>query len=144
VDLRDAQLSNASFFMADLTGAYLAGADLSGADLAGANLSEADLRGAKLTGANLNVADLHQAILIDADLRGARNLTPQQIYTAIYDNTTQLDAEIDITKPRLHSMQSSVSKVDLEAAIRLKTPAVTPTEAAVSTNKSALIPPPET
>src|SRR5205085_6778254 len=58
VDLRDAQLSNTNFFMADLTGAYLAGADLSGADLAGANPSDADLRRTRLSSANLSRTDL--------------------------------------------------------------------------------------
>ena len=103
-DMRNTQLSRANFFMADLSGACLADANLSEADLSGANLSNADLRGATLTGANLLVADLNNAILLGADLRGTRNLTTQQLYTAIYDSTTQLDAEIDITVPRTSSM----------------------------------------
>ncbi len=98
-DMRNAQLSRTNFFMADLSGACLADADLSEADLSGANLSHADLRGATLTGANLLVTDMNNAILTGADLLGARNLTTQQIYTAIYDSTTQLDEEIDITLP---------------------------------------------
>ncbi len=105
-DMRNAQLSRANFFMADLSGACLADADLSEADLSGANLSNADLRGALLTGANLLVADLNNAILIGANLLGTRNLTTQQVYTTIYDSTTQLDAEIDITLPRTTSMRN--------------------------------------
>jgi hypothetical protein len=99
-NLREAQLSGTHFYMADLSGASLAGANLSGADLSGANLTTADLRGANLTGANLLVADLHNAILLNANLLGVRNLTPEQVWTAIYDGTTQLDPEIDVTLPR--------------------------------------------
>ncbi len=105
-DMRNAQLSRTNFFMADLSGACLADADLSDADLSGANLSNADLRGAIVTGANLLVTDLNNAILTGTNLYGARNLTTQQVYTAIYDSTTQLDAEIDITLPRTSSMHS--------------------------------------
>ena len=105
-DMRNAQLSRTNFFMADLSGACLADADLSEADLSGANLANADLRGALLTGANLLVADLNNAILTGANLLGTRNLTTQQVYTAIYDSTTQLDAEIDITLPRTSSIRN--------------------------------------
>ena len=105
-DMRNAQLSRTNFFMADLSGACLADADLSEADLSGANLANADLRGATLTGANLLVADLNNAILTSAKLYGARNLTTQQVYSTIYDSTTQLDADIDITLPRTSSMHS--------------------------------------
>jgi Pentapeptide repeats (8 copies) len=108
-DLRDAKLSRTNFFMADLSGACLADADLSEADLSCANLANADLRGAQLAGANLLVADLNNAILTGANLLGARNLTTQQVYTAIYDSTTQLDAEIDITLPRTNSVRSTHS-----------------------------------
>src|SRR5205085_6014740 len=96
-DLREAQLAGTIFYMADLSGATLAGADLSGADLSGANLSGTDLRNTILTNANLLVADLHNAVLIGANLRGARNLTPQQLCSAIYDGTTQFDADVEIT-----------------------------------------------
>ncbi|HVB21420.1 MAG TPA: pentapeptide repeat-containing protein [Ktedonobacteraceae bacterium] len=105
-DMRNAQLARTNLFMADLSGACLADADLSEADLSGANLANADLRGATLTGANLQVADLNNAILTDTNLQTARNLTTQQIYTAIYDSTTQLDPEIDITVPRTSSILS--------------------------------------
>jgi hypothetical protein len=104
-DLRNARLVNTNFFMSDLSGAELSGADLSGADLSGANLSGADLRGAVLTNANLHVADLHEAILVETNLLSARNVTTQQIYTAHYDSTTQLDPSINITMPRMRSIQ---------------------------------------
>ena len=116
-DLREAQLRATNFYMADLSGATLVGADLSGAELSGANLTGTDLRNTVLTNVNLLVADLHHAVLIGADLRGARNLTPQQLCSAIYDSTTKLDAEIAITltgipkdgaKPKLQSLKPPV------------------------------------
>jgi uncharacterized protein YjbI with pentapeptide repeats len=91
-DLRDSKLVNANLFMADLFRAWLAGADLTGADLSGANLTEADLRGAILSGANLQVSDLNNAVLIGADLRGVRNLSPEQVKNALYDDTTRFDS----------------------------------------------------
>ena len=100
-DFRKARLCGANFYMADLRGACLAGANLAGACLVGANLTGADLRGTNLSGANLLVADLHDAILYGANLPGVRNLTPQQLYHASYDHTTQLDSEIDITLTRV-------------------------------------------
>lgn len=91
-DLREALLAEANFHMADLAGASLTGADLEHANLTGANLSGVDLRGANLTGANFLVADLHQAILHGANLAGARNLSQQQLQTAIYDGSTILNS----------------------------------------------------
>lgn len=100
-NLRNIRLANANLYMADLSGACLAGADLTGADLSAANLSGADLRGANLTGANFLVADMQQAMLADALLLAARNLTADQIGSAIIDKNTQLDLEVDITRPRI-------------------------------------------
>ncbi len=110
-DLREAHLVGTNFFMSDLSKACLAGANLSGADLSGADLSGADLRNATLTGANLQVADLHNAVLIGANLLGARKLTTQQVYSAIYDSTTHLDAEVDLTIPRLPVVHPKVTDV---------------------------------
>lgn len=109
-DLREAQLRGASFFMSDLSGACLAGANLTGADLTGANLAYADLRNSVLTQANLQVADLSHAVLLGANLHSARNLTTQQVYAAIYDHTTLLDTDVDLTMPRLPSMTRSMLK----------------------------------
>lgn len=100
-NLRNARLANANLYMADLSGACLAGADLTGADLSAANLSGTDLRGANLTGANFLVADMQQTMLADALLLAARNLTVDQIGSAIIDKNTQLDLEVDITRPRI-------------------------------------------
>ncbi|MBV9691306.1 MAG: pentapeptide repeat-containing protein [Ktedonobacteraceae bacterium] len=99
-DLHKARLANASLFMADLSGANLAEADLTGADLSAANLNAANLSGATLVDANFLVADLNDTMLIGANLRKARNLTTEQLYSAIYDSSTSLDEEIDITLPR--------------------------------------------
>ena len=93
-DLRNARLANANLFMADLSRAWLVGADLTEANLAATNLTEADLRGAVLTGANFQVADLNNSVLIGADLRKARNLTLEQISSAIFDDTTHFDEVI--------------------------------------------------
>lgn len=104
-DLRNANLAHANLFMADLSNASLAGADLTGADLSGANLTNTDLRNATLVEANLLVTDLNDALLTGANLLGVRSLTMTQLYTATYDNTTQINLEIDITLPRTPSMR---------------------------------------
>ena len=109
-DLRFAQLRGANFFMSDLSGACLVGANLTGADLTGANFSNADLRNSILTNADLQVADLRHTILLGANLHSVRHLTPQQLYVAIYDHTTQLDADIDLTMPRLPSIRRTILK----------------------------------
>jgi hypothetical protein len=101
-NLREAQLIGTNFYMADLFKANLAGANLAGADFSSANLSGADLHNATLTNANLLVADLHQAVLIGANLLGVRNLTRQQLSSAIYDDTTQLDAGFAVSPGQGH------------------------------------------
>ncbi len=107
-NLRGAHLAQANLFMADLSDACLAEADLSGADLSGANLMGADLRGAVLVGANVLVADMNNATLFDANLVQIRNLTIEQIKTAIYDSTTQFDGNVEITLPRIPSIPKTL------------------------------------
>lgn len=107
-DLRGANLTHANLFMADLSGACLAGADLSGADLSGANLTNADLRNAVLSEANVLVADLNNAILIGTNLHKVRNLSTEQIDSAIFDSTRRFDTEIDVTMPRIPSILNPV------------------------------------
>lgn len=109
-NLRNAQLANSNLYMADLSGACLAGADLSGADLSAANLAGADLRGANLAGANFLLADMQQAVLAGAHLLTARNLTVDQISSALIDEATQLDPEVDITRPRMRSLAKTSLK----------------------------------
>ena len=109
-DLRDTQLAEANLYMADLSGASLTGADLSGANLIGANLSGADLRDANLSGANFLVADLHGTILHRAILLNVRNLTAQQLQTAIYDRTTLIDMTITDSLPPTSSGRSALAQ----------------------------------
>ncbi len=104
-DLREAQLVNTNFYMADLAGACLTGANLAGANLAGANLTGADLRDAVLRNANMLVADLNGAILNGANLLGTHNLTIEQINSAIYNSKTQIDKEFDITLPHIANVR---------------------------------------
>ncbi|MFN6529931.1 pentapeptide repeat-containing protein [Nostoc sp. ChiSLP03a] len=91
--LSDANLSSANLRGADLSGAYLSSANLSDADFSSANLIGAHLSSAYLISANLSSADLSGADLSDAnlsiaDLSGAdlsyvRNLTSEQVKSAI-------------------------------------------------------------
>ena len=74
VDLRDANLTEATLIATNLTKATLTGANLTGAIQIGANLNNARLQGADLTG----------AILIDTNLVGA------DLRYAKFDNKTVL------------------------------------------------------
>jgi gas vesicle protein len=107
-NLRNAQMVNINLYMSDLSGACLAGANLIGANLIGANLKGADLSGATLTEANVLVADLNNAALLGANLLGVRNLTVDQVYTTLYDATTQFDPELGITLPHTRQPRTSV------------------------------------
>jgi|GEM_PF-2750775 hypothetical protein len=108
-DLREAQLIEANLHMADLCGAALTGADLERANLTGANLSGADLRGTNLAGANLLVADLHGALLQGANLTGARNLSRQQLLTALYDSSTLLEPTLAHPSDASNDVRQSIS-----------------------------------
>jgi uncharacterized protein YjbI with pentapeptide repeats len=74
----------------DLSGAFIRRADLSGASLNWANFSGADCTNANFRGADFEGAILEGTILRGADLTGARNLTLQQIQSAVIDDKTQL------------------------------------------------------
>ena len=143
-DLRNAQLANANFYMADLSGAFLTGADLSGADLSGANLAGADLRDTILTGANFLIADLHGAILAGTNLLGVRNLTTEQLESAIYDSSTLLETEVDITQPQLHAVKPVMPLSPLEIPVAANPSQVMSTVTTVAANESAFVSPPET
>jgi uncharacterized protein YjbI with pentapeptide repeats len=133
-DLREAQMTNTILYMADLSGATLAGADLSGADLSGANLSGTDLRNTTMTNANLLVADLHNAVLIGANLRGARNLTPQQVHSAIYDSTTLFDAEADITVTHIPGVRAAPTTTSPTSALASTPASITSPTQSTKTN----------
>ncbi|HEY9909605.1 MAG TPA: pentapeptide repeat-containing protein [Thermosynechococcaceae cyanobacterium] len=120
-NLREADLREADLREADLRGAYLGlvncrnavltaallhraeliGAVFRDADLAKADLTDADLRGVDLRGANLHGANLHGANLKGADLRGVRQLTPEQIETALIAENTQLPEHLRSLQPTI-------------------------------------------
>ena len=139
-DLRGAQLAKTNFYMADLSGAFLTGANLAGADLSGANLAGTDLRDAILTGANLLVADLYGAILTGANLLETRNLTTQQVYTAIYDSTTLFDPALAITPDSPPVMPTPAPK----PTVTQKSFDVMSTSTPAAANEPLSITPPET
>lgn len=94
---RDADLREANLAEAILTGADLRGADLSGANLIGTDFGRADLRGANLSGAyvwgaDFNDADVDRCVFAGAYAGGAllshaRNLTLEQFRSTIHDET---------------------------------------------------------
>ena len=79
----------------DLHGAFVRRTDLSGASLRGANMSKADATNANFRDADFEGARLNGAILRGADLTGAKNLTVEQLSSAVIDSDTILPAYID-------------------------------------------------
>ena len=105
-NLQGADLCNAKLMQAKLNGASLEDADLTAAylikaDLSEANLSRADLTQAVLSEANLSRADFEDTELTDtflngANLKGALNLTCDQLDLANYDKDTIFPDYINI------------------------------------------------
>ena len=96
-----ASLQNAIFKKAYLYGAYLKrsnlqGANFSEANLRGANLRWSDLQGANLTTANLSRVDIMHANLRNANLKSSKNLSCEQLHSAIIDESTMLPDYIEI------------------------------------------------
>lgn len=99
-DLRGSNLTNAMLAGVSFHNANLAGVNLHRAGLYGANLTDADLKNANLTearldaavfrGANLKGADLTNSTLDKTDLRGAENLTREQVESAELREQVQL------------------------------------------------------
>jgi uncharacterized protein YjbI with pentapeptide repeats len=89
----------------DLHGAFVRRTDLSGASLRGANMAKADATNAVFRGADFEGALLDGAILRGADLTGAKNLTLQQLSSAIIDDQTTLPTYIDREKLHLMTME---------------------------------------
>ena len=89
-DAESAFLLKANLFRADMFCADLYEADLRYADLSGADLTGAVLIQALLDSANFMGTILDDAFLPDTDLRGAKNLTAEQVRSAITDSTTLL------------------------------------------------------
>jgi uncharacterized protein YjbI with pentapeptide repeats len=75
-EFKNADLKMVNFQRANLRNVSLENIDLSGANLSGANLQAATLKNAKLCSKN------EQGNLVCADLRGAKNLTVEQIQAA--------------------------------------------------------------
>jgi uncharacterized protein YjbI with pentapeptide repeats len=86
----------------DLHGAFVRRTDLSGASLRGANMTKVDATNAIFRGADFEGALLNGAILRGADLTGAKNLTLQQLSSAIIDSQTALPNYID--REKLHPL----------------------------------------
>jgi uncharacterized protein YjbI with pentapeptide repeats len=84
----------------DLHGAFVRRTDLSGASLRGANMTKVDATKAVFQGALLD-----GAILRGADLTGAKNLTLEQLSSAIIDDQTALPTYIDREKLHLSTME---------------------------------------
>jgi len=79
----------------DLHGAFVRRADLSGASLLHANLDGADATNAAFQGADFAGASMKGTILRGADLSDAKNLTIDQLSSAIIDGSTVLPNYID-------------------------------------------------
>ncbi|GHO77427.1 hypothetical protein KSD_51980 [Ktedonobacter sp. SOSP1-85] len=127
-------------FMADFSWANLKEADLQESDLSGANLTHTDLRGANLNGVNFLAADLYKTNLLGANLLNARNLTVEQLRTAIYDdstlsdliNTTQEEQLRDsgTTLTNMRAISKKASMPHRTEIIPVVTPPITPMPAA--------------
>lgn len=119
-NLTGANLAGASLFEANLEGAVLGryhlfpkglseelvkgfragareplGANLTGAHLGGANLNGANLRAVNLQGTNLENASFAGADLVKANLKGARNLSIDQLCQAATLFEAELDPELE-------------------------------------------------
>jgi uncharacterized protein YjbI with pentapeptide repeats len=84
----------------DIHGAFIRRTDLSGTSLRGANLAGADATNASFRNVDFDGALLRGTILRGADLTNARNLTIDQLSTAIIDDRTILPVYIDRAKLR--------------------------------------------
>jgi uncharacterized protein YjbI with pentapeptide repeats len=79
----------------DIHGAFVRRTDLSGASLRQANLAGADATNAIFRAADFDGAILTGTILRGADLTDAKNLTVEQLATAVTDDLTILPIYID-------------------------------------------------
>ena len=89
VDLSHSILEHAKF-----RGTVLREADLRGSNLSYAYFRGADLRRADMRDVNFQGTDLEDADLRGTDLRGAKNLTREQIESAIVDETSRLPEDL--------------------------------------------------
>jgi uncharacterized protein YjbI with pentapeptide repeats len=84
----------------DIHGAFVRRTDLSGASLRGANMAGADATNAVFRDADFKDAILEGTILRGADLTGPKNLTLEQLSSAVIDAHTILPSYIDRKKIR--------------------------------------------
>jgi uncharacterized protein YjbI with pentapeptide repeats len=84
----------------DIHGAFVRRTDLSGASLRGANLTGTDATNAVFRDVDFDGALLTGTVLRGADLTGAKNLTIEQLSTALIDDHTILPGYIDRAKLR--------------------------------------------
>jgi uncharacterized protein YjbI with pentapeptide repeats len=89
-NLMRTELFHSKLIKADLTRANLTGANLGGTNLTMADLSGADLSGNNLNGTDLSGADLTGTNLSHTDLSKSKNLTQEQLNSAITDKETKL------------------------------------------------------
>ena len=82
----------------DFEGAVLRTLDFTGINFTSANLKRTDARKTIFARVNFRNADLTGADLRGADLTGARNLTIEQLQSAVIDETTRLPDYIDRSK----------------------------------------------
>ncbi|WP_425365008.1 pentapeptide repeat-containing protein [Jiella endophytica] len=85
----------------DFEGAVLRTLDFSGINFTFANLKRVDARKTIFARVNFRDADLTGADLRGADLTGARNLTIEQLQSAVIDGSTKLPDYIDRSQLRL-------------------------------------------
>ena len=106
-------LSGASLFRTDLSGAILTNANLSRASLLYVNLSDVVLTGANLSRANLNHANLSGTMLVGADLSGAR-LFGADLTDAMLPGANLSDAELlKVSLSRANLSGANLSGADL-------------------------------
>ncbi|MFT4037134.1 MAG: pentapeptide repeat-containing protein [Thermomicrobiales bacterium] len=96
-NLSQGDFTDANFLAANLTNALLQGANLTDASLLRANLQMATGFGADFDGADMLQANLTNAVLTDADLSEAKQLTEEQIVSAVTSAGTKLPAGIEAT-----------------------------------------------
>ena len=87
---RHVRAADQEWLAIDLSRTFIRRADLSGASLNWADFSGADCTNANFRGADFEGAILEGTILKGADLTDARNLTKQQVQSAIIDDKTVL------------------------------------------------------
>jgi uncharacterized protein YjbI with pentapeptide repeats len=115
--LRDAHLDGAQLQKAVLMWAQLQNADLTNANLEDAYLAEADLRGAIFNGTRLQGADFI-AYPIGKPAQPAHGLTPEQLATAIMDDTTRLPKGLRDRLPSTKPPMPNCPKASTESPVQ--------------------------